>query len=130
MGVVLEGSLDVVGRGSESASDLERGSSDVFRRGPVGVVLRGSSSMVGRGSEDALGRGLVDDVDPVDWLGGGGGSTRGNRKETHGVELLYTVADTACTLNTTLYTNSSMYIYTHACAHTHTHTLYAHIDKI
>ena len=83
MGVVLRGSLDVVGRGSEYASEgLERGSSDVFRRGSVGVVLRGSPSMVGGGSEDAVGRGLVDAVDPVDWLVGGGRSERGNRKET------------------------------------------------
>ena len=77
VGVVLRGSTDVVERGSESALEgLERGSSDEFRRGSdsVGVVLRASSSMVGRGSEDALGRGLVDVVDPIDWLVGDGGA--------------------------------------------------------
>ena len=73
VGVVLRGSRDVVGRGSEyDLEGLERGLSDEFRGGLVGVVLRGSSSKGGQGSEDAVRRGLVDVVDPVDWLVGGG----------------------------------------------------------
>jgi hypothetical protein len=64
----------LVGRRSESALEgLERGSSDVFRRGSVGVVLRESSSVVRTGPENIVGRGLVAVVDPVNWLVGGGG---------------------------------------------------------
>ena len=45
------------------------------------MVLRGSSSMAGRGSEDAVGRRLVDVVDPVDWLVGGGSCVGGSERE-------------------------------------------------
>ena len=136
VGVVLRGSLDVVGRGSESTSEgLEGGSPDVFRRGSVGVVLRGSSSMVGRGSEDAVRRGLVDDVDPVDWLVGGGGAERGSRK-IH-TELNF------CTVYNILYTYyvermqlynqihiiltllqfyAILYMHARICTHAHIHT--------
>ena len=45
------------------------------------MVLRGTSGMGGRGSEDAVGRGLVDVVDLVDGLVGGGVCFRGSKRE-------------------------------------------------